>query len=213
MYASEKNGRPMRPNYPGQCTWGSIQSVQPKILQGGTTVQSRILLALAALSSLCLSAQFSNAASNSAHAKIVNAQGTQIGTAKLTSAGQGIKVSVKVSQLTPGEHGIHIHAVGKCEAPGFTTAGGHFNPTNSHHGIHNAQAPHPHAGDLPNLVVAKNGTGNATFTIEGATLGEGANSLFHEGGTAIVIHAKADDLMSDPSGNSGDRIACGVIEK
>jgi len=176
-------------------------------------VRYRILLALAALSSLCLSAQFSNAASNSAQAKILNAQGTQIGTAKLTSAGQGVKVSVKVSQLTPGEHGIHIHTVGKCEAPGFTTAGGHFNPTNSHHGIHNAQAPHPHAGDLPNLVIAKNGTGNATFTIEGATLGEGANSLFHEGGTAIVIHAKADDLMSDPSGNSGDRIACGVIEK
>ena len=176
-------------------------------------MRSRILLALAGLLSFSVAAQFANAATKSAHANIVNAQGTQIGTAKLTAASQGVKVSVKVSQLTPGEHGIHVHTVGKCESPAFTTAGGHFNPTSSHHGVHNTNTPHPHVGDLPNLVVAKNGKGNATFTIVGATLDEGANSLFHEGGTALVIHAKADDLMSDPSGNSGDRIACGVIEK
>ena len=176
-------------------------------------MRSRILLALASLLSFSVAAQFANAATKSAHANFVNAQGTQIGTAKLTAAGQGVKVAVKVSQLTPGEHGIHVHTVGKCEGPAFNTAGGHFNPTSSHHGIHNTNTPHPHVGDLPNLVVAKNGKGNATFTIEGATLDEGANSLFHEGGTALVIHAKADDLMSDPSGNSGDRIACGVIEK
>ncbi len=176
-------------------------------------MRSRILLALAGLLTLAVFAQFANAASKSAHANIVNAQGTQIGTAKFTPAGQGVKVSVKVSQLTPGEHGIHVHTVGKCDGPAFTTAGGHFNPTGSHHGIHNTKDPHPHVGDLPNLVVAKNGKGNATFTMEGATLDEGANSLFHEGGTALVIHAKADDLMSDPSGNSGDRVACGVIEK
>jgi len=190
------------------------QAVQPtNILQGGNTVRSRILLALAGLLSFSVAAQFANAASTSAHANIVNAQGTQVGTAKLTPAGNGVKVSVKVSQLTPGEHGIHVHTVGKCEGPAFTTAGGHFNPTSSHHGVHNPNTPHPHVGDLPNLVVAKNGKASTSFTIEGATLGDGANSLFHEGGTALVIHAKADDLMSDPSGNSGDRIACGVIEK
>jgi Cu-Zn family superoxide dismutase len=125
----------------------------------------------------------------------------------------GVKISVKVAQLTPGEHGIHIHTVGKCEAPGFTTAGGHFNPTSAHHGINNSQNPRPHLGDLANLTVEKNGKGNASFLISGVTLGEGPNSLFHEGGTSLVIHAKADDLMSDPSGNSGDRVACGVIEK
>lgn len=173
----------------------------------------RILLALAGLLSLSITAQFASAATKAAHAKIVNAQGTEIGTAKFTPSGQGVKVSVKVSQLTAGEHGIHIHAVGKCEGPAFTSAGGHFNPTNAHHGIHNAKDPKPHVGDLPNLVVGANGKGRAIFTIEGATLDEGATSLFHEGGTALVIHAKADDLMSDPSGNSGDRIACGVIEK
>jgi Cu-Zn family superoxide dismutase len=148
-----------------------------------------------------------------AHADLVNAQGTKVGTAKITSAANGVKVSVKVSQLTPGEHGIHIHNVGKCDGPAFTTAGGHFDPTSAHHGVKNAQEPHPHLGDLENLKVGENGKASATFLISGATLGEGQNSLFHDGGTALVIHAKADDLTSDPSGNSGDRIVCGVIEK
>jgi Cu-Zn family superoxide dismutase len=153
------------------------------------------------------------AAPKSARAEIVNAQGAKIGSAKITLTSDGVKIAVKVSQLTPGEHGIHIHTVGKCEGPAFTSAGGHFNPTNAHHGVHNAQEPHPHLGDLMNLVVDMNGKANASFITNGVTLGDGANSLFHEGGTALVIHAKADDLMSDPSGNSGDRIACGVIEK
>ena len=151
------------------------------------------------------------AASRSAHADIVNAQGATIGHAKLTAGSGGVKISVTVSQLTPGQHGIHIHNVGKCEGPAFTTAGGHFNPTSAHHGVNNTQEPHPHLGDLPNLTVKPDGTGKFTFTAAGATLSDGPNSLFHEGGTALVIHAKADDLMSDPSGNSGDRVACGVI--
>lgn len=169
-----------------------------------------VMMAACALAIVTVPA--SAAGPKSARADIKNAQGTKIGTAKFTSAANGVKVSVKVSQLTPGEHGIHIHAVGKCEAPGFTTAGGHFNPTGAHHGAKNSQEPHPHVGDLENLTVGQNGKASATFTISGATLGDGQNSLFHDGGTALVIHAKPDDLMSDPSGNSGDRIACGVIE-
>lgn len=152
-------------------------------------------------------------APKSAHADIANGQGAKIGSAKITSTANGIKIAVNVSQLTPGEHGIHIHTVGKCEGPAFTSAGGHFNPTSAHHGIHNTQDPHPHVGDLANLTVDSSGKAKASFTVEGAILGDGANSLFHDGGTSLVIHAKADDLMSDPSGNSGDRIACGVIEK
>ncbi|MGA3033125.1 MAG: superoxide dismutase family protein [Terracidiphilus sp.] len=151
------------------------------------------------------------AMSQSAHAKIVNAQGATIGHAKFSAVANGVKISVTVSQLSPGEHGIHIHNVGKCDGPAFTTAGGHFNPTGAHHGIHNAQDPHPHVGDLPNLVVSEQGTGKLTFIAAGATISEGPNSLFHDGGTALVIHAKPDDLTNDPSGNSGDRIACGVI--
>jgi superoxide dismutase, Cu-Zn family len=153
----------------------------------------------------------SPALAQTAHADIVNAQGATIGHADFTADADGVRITVTVSQLSPGEHGIHIHNVGKCEGPAFTTAGGHFNPTSAHHGIHNPQDPHPHVGDLPNLMVSEKGTGEMTFTAAGATLGDGPNSLFHEGGTALVIHAKADDLMSDPSGNSGDRIACGVI--
>ena len=173
----------------------------------------RNLAALPAL--LCFSAAMAwgDAAPKSAHADIVNVQGAKIGTAKITSTKDGVKIAVNVEQLPPGEHGIHIHTVGKCEGPAFASAGGHFNPSGAHHGMSNAQDPRPHLGDLPNLVVDKSGKAKTTVVAKGVTLGDGANSLFHDGGTALVIHAKADDLMSDPSGNSGDRIACGVIEK
>lgn len=173
----------------------------------------RNLLVLPTL--LCVSAvlAWGDAAPKSAHADILNVAGMKIGTAKITSTKDGVKIAVNVDHLTAGEHGIHIHNVGKCEGPAFTSAGGHFNPTTAHHGMNNAQDPHPHLGDLPNLVVDKGGKAKTTFVAKGVTLGDGANSLFHDGGTALVIHAKADDLMSDPSGNSGDRIACGVIEK
>ena len=155
-----------------------------------------------------------DSAPKSAHADILNAQGTKIGTARITSiSGGGVKIAVKVAQLPPNDRGIHIHAVGKCDAPGFSRLPAASNPTNAHHGVNNAENPHPHPGDLPNLTVGANGKGSASLVAKDVTLGEGANSLFHEGGTSLVIHAKADDLMSDPSGNSGDRIACGVIEK
>ena len=99
------------------------------------------------------------------------------------------------------------------KAPAFTTAGGHFNPENAHHGMNNAESPKPHAGDMPNFTVKANGTAKLTVDAAKVTLGKGANSVFTGGGTALMIHAKADDLKSDPSGNAGDRIACGVISK
>jgi Cu-Zn family superoxide dismutase len=152
-----------------------------------------------------------SAAGPTGKAVLHDAQGKQIGTATFTGTHGGVKIQVQVASLPPGKHGIHIHAVGKCEAPDFKSAGGHFNPTGRMHGAHNPVGAH--AGDLPNLTVGKDGKGKATFTAKGAKLGEGEGSLFGPEGTAIVIHADADDEKTDPAGNSGARVACGVIEK
>jgi len=160
---------------------------------------------------LCATAVFGQSAPKLAHADIVNAQGQKIGTARILPAKEGVKINVSVSQLPPGTHGIHIHAVGKCEGPDFKTAGGHLNPDSKKHGKDNPDGPH--AGDLLNLEVKADGTARATFLDKNVTLGDGPNSVFHEGGSAIVIHEKEDDYKTDPAGNSGARIACGVIQK
>ena len=147
-----------------------------------------------------------------ARAEMKNAKGEVIGTLKITPAkkGDGVQITGNVKNLPPGEHGFHIHTVGKCEAPEFTTAGGHFNPTSAKHSL-NAQGGH--AGDMGNLTVGQNGGAKVNVHVGGVTLGEGANSLFKEGGTALMIHANVDDLKTDPTGNAGGRIACGVISK
>jgi Cu-Zn family superoxide dismutase len=156
-------------------------------------------------------AVFAQSAAQLAHADIANAQGQKIGTATIRRVDGGIRIDVQVSQLQPGTHGIHVHTVGKCEGPAFTSAGGHLNPTSKKHGRDNPGGPH--AGDLLNIQVEASGDGKASLLNTNVTLGDGPNSLFHEGGTAIVIHEKADDYKTDPAGNSGARIACGVIEK
>jgi superoxide dismutase, Cu-Zn family len=147
----------------------------------------------------------------SAHADIVNAQGNKIGTAVFHSSGTGVRIEVNVSQLPPGTHGIHIHNVGKCEGPDFTSAGPHLNPTSKHHGKDNPEGPH--AGDLLNIEVKTDGNVKASLLDPNVTLGPGLNSVFHEGGTSLIIHAAADDYKTDPAGNSGARIACGLITK
>jgi Cu-Zn family superoxide dismutase len=148
----------------------------------------------------------------SATAEIRNAKGVKIGDAKLKEAKGGVTMSVKLANLPAGTHAIHIHEAGRCDASdGFKTAGGHFNPAGKQHGSQNPQGHH--AGDLPNFTVAATGKGTFTGTIEGVTLaGTGGNSLFHSGGTSVVVHEKADDYKSDPAGNAGARIACGVIK-
>lgn len=136
---------------------------------------------------------------------LINADGDVIGTAELTEEDKGVTVRVNAEGLEEGEHGIHFHEFGKCDGPDFTTAGEHFNPTTAEHGSH--------AGDLPNLTVDQDGKAEAEFTAENVTLQSGEeNSLFKEGGTALVIHENPDDGTSQPSGDSGNRIACGVVK-
>ncbi len=146
-----------------------------------------------------------------AKADLTNAQGLKVGTAELAEGEEGVKIVVAVMGLSPGPHGFHIHDVGKCDPPDFKTAGGHFNPFGKKHGLKNPEGPH--AGDMQNLAAGSDGNGRAEVVDKQATLGEGTNSLFHQGGTAIVIHANPDDEMTDPAGNAGARIACGVITK
>ncbi len=150
-------------------------------------------------------------AQNAAHAELRDGGGKAVGTAELREGKEGVAIMVRVTDLPPGLHAIHVHAVGKCEGPQFTTAGGHFNPAQKKHGLKNSEGPH--AGDLPNLLVAKNGAGRFEALTDAVVLGSGANSVFDADGSALVVHAAGDDDTTDPSGNSGDRIACGVIVK
>jgi len=146
-----------------------------------------------------------------AKAELKDAKGKSVGMATLKQTKTGVQISLRVTSLPAGTHAFHIHNVGQCEAPDFKTAGGHFNPEGKKHGLKNPDGPH--AGDMPNIIVGGKSNGRATVVNTRVTLGDGANSLFHEGGTAIVIHEKADDEVTDPTGNAGNRIACGVIEK
>ena len=139
-------------------------------------------------------------------AMLRTATGGDVGRATATEVEGGLRFTVDATAMPPGTHGAHIHTTGRCDAPTFESAGGHWNPTGAKHGSMNPQGPHE--GDLPNLLIDSGGRGTIGVTIPGATMA----GLLDADGAALVVHAGPDDLMTDPSGNSGGRIACGVFQ-
>ena len=176
------------------------------------TKRDIVALATVLLILLFLLIHMANAAAQTqARADIQDGAGKNIGRAVLSERGGGVLMTVNVKGLPQGLHAVHVHAVGKCEGPAFTSAGGHFNPLKKKHGFKNPDGPH--AGDLPDMYVNKDGVGRYEVLIENITLGAGQTSVFDADGSTIIVHATADDNVTDPAGNAGDRIACGVITK
>ena len=134
-----------------------------------------------------------------------DAAGREVGWARLQQAGADVRMRLEGNHLSPGSHGVHVHTVGRCDAPDFASAGAHWNPVGRQHGRNNPAGAH--MGDLPNLMVDGKGNGTLVTTLRGTTLA----ALRDADGSAVVIHAAADDYRTDPSGNSGARIACGVV--
>ncbi len=172
-------------------------------------MRNRILLAASAV--VFTTTLFAQPAPKTARADLINSKGEKIGSATFSEVAGGVKVELDVAQLPPGTHALHIHAVGKCDAPDFKTAGPHFNPEGKKLGTKNPEGPH--AGDLPNFEAGADGRAKVSLVASHVKLGDGPNSLFHPEGTALVIHEKADDYMTDPAGNAGARIACGVVQE
>ncbi len=150
-----------------------------------------------------------------AHTDLKDTNGKQVGAADFVEGPKGVTGTVKLQEgqktVGPGEHGIHFHEKGDCSSGDFKSAGEHFNPESKKHGLRNPEGPH--AGDSPNLEVKEDGSADGQMTTDRVSLSSGKTSLFDSDGSALVIHAKADDQKTDPSGDSGDRQVCGVIEK
>ena len=144
-----------------------------------------------------------------AWAELKNASGESVGSAVLQQEDGRVRIVVQASGLTPGRHGIHVHAVGRCEPPAFQSAGGHFNPLGKKHGLENPEGAH--GGDLPELEANASGRTEYVAVTDRLTLGTGPTSIFDTDGSAIVIHEKPDDQRTDPSGNSGERVLCGQL--
>jgi superoxide dismutase, Cu-Zn family len=165
----------------------------------------RVAMLAALLAGTACHRQVETGSSAGVIAELRTGTGGSVGTLRIGSSQQGVRITGSLTGLTPGVHGIHLHAVGRCEGTDFTSAGGHFNPTGAQHGMQNSMGPH--AGDLPNITVNAAGQANVDVATNRATIA----ALLDADGAAIVVHAAADDQRTDPSGNSGGRVACGVL--
>jgi Cu-Zn family superoxide dismutase len=176
--------------------------------------KAAIAASLILLSSACAAAPSSSgsaapASAPTAHAKLVAGDGAARGEVVVTQATDGLHVLVRAQGLTPGMHAVHIHTTGSCTPPDFTSAGGHWNPTGHKHGKDNPAGMH--MGDMPNMIAGTDGSGEMEYVVAGGTISGGPTPLLDADGAAIVIHAQADDNKSDPAGNAGGRVACGVL--
>lgn len=179
-------------------------------------------IGLAILASLAIatpaSAQPTTQDSPDAIAELQNRQGNVVGYAYLTNVEDGVQIQVRMTGLETtmtdegwSEHGFHIHETGTCNPPDFSSAGGHFNPTGVGHGLLDTDGAH--AGDLPNLLISPDGSASYQTTTDLVTLDSGERGLFDADGSALVLHSEPDDYLTDPAGDSGDRVACGVITR
>lgn len=167
------------------------------------------LLPLSAL--VACQTPYESAASPIGEAIVRTAEGAEVGTARLYAQGDAISINIAL-QMAGGSavHAVHLHQTGTCDAPGFTSAGAHLNPETREHGLHNPRGPH--LGDLPNITLSAAGAGTASATLAGTREAALAH-IFDADGTAIIVHAAADDYRTDPTGGAGGRIACGVIQR
>ena len=174
---------------------------------------SIVLAALAALALPTAALADAHGGMKMATAKMISDDKEDAGSVTLTQTPNGVLIEAHLKELPDGEHGFHIHETGKCDAPDFKSAGGHFNPTDAEHGLHVEGGPH--AGDMPNIHFPEDGDKGLRFEVLNAmvSLEEGEEGyLLDEDGSAIMVHAGPDDYESQPSGDAGGRIACGVIE-
>ncbi|PWT84733.1 MAG: superoxide dismutase [Acidobacteria bacterium] len=167
-------------------------------------------LALLVCAGVCALFPLSSTSLGKTKVELKDAQGKDVGSVLIWDQGPGVALQLELHDLTPGEHALHFHQVPKCEGPDFKSAGGHFNPESKKHGFENPEGHH--AGDMKNFTVGSDGKAKTKLEDADATLKDGPHSLLTNG-AALVVHAKADDYKTDPAGNAGDRVACGVITK